>query len=62
MEAIGAEEGLWQKRIANAREQILTLRAREEETSADLAALENLPAEIEQRRMKLFDAIAAAER
>jgi chromosome segregation protein len=62
MEAIGAEEGLWQKRIANAREQILTLRAREEETSADLAALENLPAEIEQRSLKLFDAIAAAER
>ena len=62
MEAIGAEEGLWQKRIANAREQIQTLRAREEETSADLAALANLPAEIEQRRTKLFDAIAAAER
>jgi len=62
MEAIGAEEELWQKRIANAREQILTLRAREEETSADLAALANLPAEIEQRRMKLFDAIATAER
>ncbi len=39
-----------------------TLRAREEETSADLAALANLPAEIEQRRTKLFDAIAAAER
>ncbi len=62
MEAIGEEEELWRKRIANAREQILTLRAREEETSADLAALANLPAEIEQRRMKLFDAIAAAER
>jgi chromosome segregation protein len=62
MEAIGEEEDLWVKRIANAREQILTLRAREEETSADLAALANLPAEIEQRRMKLFDAIAAAER
>ncbi len=62
MEAIGEEEELWVKRIANAREQILTLRAREEETSADLAALANLPAEIEQRRMKLFDAIAAAER
>ena len=62
LEAIGAEEELWQKRIANAREQIQTLRAREEETSADLAALENLPAEIEQRRMKLFDAIASAER
>jgi chromosome segregation protein len=62
LEAIRAEEELWQKRIANAREQILTLRAREEETSADLAALENLPAEIEQRRTKLFDAIAAAER
>jgi chromosome segregation protein len=61
MEAIGEEEGLWIKRIANAREQILTLRAREEETSADLAALANLPAEIEQRRMKLFDAIATAE-
>ena len=61
-EAIGEEEELWRKRIANAREQILTLRAREEETSADLAALTNLPAEIEQRRMKLFDAIAAAER
>jgi len=60
--AIGDEEELWQKRIANAKEQILTLRAREEETSADLAALANLPAEIEQRRMKLFDAIAAAER
>ncbi len=62
MEAIGEEEELWVKRIANAREQILTLRAREEETSADLAALANFPAEIEQRRMKLFDAIAAAER
>jgi len=62
IEAIGAEEDLWRKRIANAREQILTLRAREEETSADLAALANLPAEIEQRRTKLFDAIASAER
>jgi chromosome segregation protein len=62
LEAIDAEDELWQKRIANAREQILTLRAREEETSADLAALENLPAEIEQRRSKLLDAIAAAER
>jgi chromosome segregation protein len=62
MQAIGAEEERWRKRIANAREQILTLRAREEETSADLAALENLPAEIEQRRSKLLDAIAAAER
>jgi chromosome segregation protein len=61
MEAIGEEEELWRKRIANAREQILTLRAREEETSADLAALANLPAEIDQRRMKLFDAIAGAE-
>jgi chromosome segregation protein len=62
LEAIGAEEELWQKRIANARDQIATLRAREEETSADLAALANLPAEIEQRRAKLLDAIAAAER
>jgi chromosome segregation protein len=62
LEAIGDEEGLWQKRIANAREQILTLRAREEETSADLVALANLPAEIEQRRTKLLDAIGAAER
>jgi chromosome segregation protein len=62
MEAIGAEEELWQKRIANARDQIATLRAREEETSADLAALANLPAEIEQRRSKLLDAIGAAER
>jgi chromosome segregation protein len=53
---------LWQKRIANARDQIATLRAREEETSADLAALANLPAEIEQRRSKLLDAIGAAER
>ena len=62
LEAIGDEEDLWQKRIANAREQIVTLRAREEETSVDLAALANLPAEIEQRRGKLLDAIAAAER
>jgi chromosome segregation protein len=62
LHAIGAEELLWQKRIANAREQITTLRAREEETSADLAALANLPAEIEQRRSKLLDAIAVAER
>jgi len=38
------------------------LRAREEETSADLAALANLPAEIEARRGKLLDAIASAER
>src|SRR6187549_1136823 len=62
MEAIAAEEELWQKRIANACDQIATLRAREEETSADLAALVNLPAEIEQRRSKLLDAIAAGER
>ena len=62
MEAIADEDELWQKRIANARDQIATLRAREEETSADLAALANLPAEIEQRRSKLLDAIAAAER
>ncbi|MFO7477781.1 MAG: chromosome segregation protein SMC [Methyloceanibacter sp.] len=62
LQAIGDEEELWQKRIANAREQILTLRAREEETSADLVALANLPAEIEQRRSKLLDAIATAER
>jgi chromosome segregation protein len=60
-EAIGEEETLWQKRIANAREQILTLRAREEETSADLATLANFPAEIDQRRTKLLDAIASAE-
>ena len=58
IQAICAEEELWQKRIANAREQIATLRAREEETSADLAALANLPAEIEARRGKLLDAIA----
>ncbi|HMK40973.1 MAG TPA: chromosome segregation protein SMC [Methyloceanibacter sp.] len=62
IQAIGAEQALWQKRIANAREQIATLRAREEETSADLATLANLPAEIEQRRCKLLDAIGAAER
>ncbi len=62
LQAIGAEEVLWQKRIANACEQIATLRAREEETSTDLAALASLPAEIEQRRSKLLDAIAAAER
>ena len=62
IEAIHAEEDLWQKRIANAREQIETLRARKEETSADLEALANLPAEIEERRSKLMDAIAEAER
>jgi chromosome segregation protein len=62
LEAIAAEQELWQKRIANAREQIVTLRARKEETSADLERLANLPAEIEQRRTKLLDAIAAAER
>jgi chromosome segregation protein len=62
MEAISDEEELWRKRIANAQEQIVTLRAREEETSTDLAALANLPAEIELRRTKLFDAIAVAER
>jgi chromosome segregation protein len=62
VEAISAEHALWEKRIANAREQLDTLRAREEETRADLTALANLPAEIEQRRGKLLDAIAAAER
>ncbi|MGI8724211.1 MAG: chromosome segregation protein SMC [Methyloceanibacter sp.] len=62
VDAITAEHELWQKRIANAREQLDTLRAREEETRTDLTALANLPAEIEQRRGKLLDAIAAAER
>jgi chromosome segregation protein len=62
LEAIAAEQGLWQKRIANARDQIATLRAREEETSADLERLANLPTEIDQRRAKLLDSIGAAER
>jgi chromosome segregation protein len=62
IEAIAAEQELWQKRIGNSREQIATLRARKEETSADLATLANLPAEIEQRRLKLLEAIASAER
>jgi len=62
IEAISAEEELWQKRIANAREQIETLSARKQETSADLEALANLPAEIEERRGKLLEAIAEAER
>ncbi len=62
IEAIHAEQDLWQKRITNAREQIETLRARKEETSADLEALANLPAEIEERRSKLMDAITEAER
>jgi chromosome segregation protein len=62
IEAIRAEEELWQKRITNAREQIETLRARKEETASDLEALANLPAEIEERRGRLMDAIAEAER
>jgi chromosome segregation protein len=62
IEAIGAEQELWQKRIAKAREQIETLRSREGETCSDLAALANLPAEIEQRRGRLIESIAAAER
>ena len=62
VDAITAEHELWQKRIANAREQLDTLRAREEETRTDLTALANLPAVIEQRRSKLLDAIATAER
>jgi chromosome segregation protein len=62
LEAIGAEQELWENRIAKAREQIETLRARAAETRFDLAALANLPAEIERRRGRLLDAIAAAER
>jgi chromosome segregation protein len=61
VEAIGAEEALWQTRIAKAREQIEILRTRETETQADLSALANLPAEIEARRGRLLDAVAAAE-
>ena len=62
LEAIGAEQELWDNRIAKAREQIETLRAREAETRSDLSALANLPAEIEQQRGRLLDAISAAER
>ncbi len=62
IEAITAEEELWQKRIANAREQIETLTARKSETSTDLEALANLPAEIEGRRGRLLETIAEAER
>ncbi|MGB6948483.1 MAG: chromosome segregation protein SMC [Methyloceanibacter sp.] len=62
LEAIGAEDELWQTRIAKAREQIDTLRARETETRSDLTALANLPAEIEARRGRLLDAVAVAER
>ena len=62
IEAIAAEKELWGKRIANAREQIDTLRARKDETSTDLEALANLPAEIEARRGKLMEAVAEAEK
>ncbi len=62
LEAIKAEHDLWNKRIANAREQIETLRARETETSTDLSALANLPAEIEDRRGKLLETMSNAER
>ena len=62
LEAIGAEDEQWQTRIAKAREQIDTLRARETETRSDLTALANLPAEIEARRGRLLDAVAMAER
>ena len=62
IEAIRAEEELWDKRIANAREQIETLRVRKDETSTDLETLANLPADIAERRGKLMDAIAEAER
>ncbi len=62
IEAIAAETELWNKRIANAREQIETLRARKDETTADLNALANLPREIETRRGKLMEAVAEAER
>jgi chromosome segregation protein len=62
IEAIGAEHALWEKRIAKAREQIETLRARADETRTDLASLANLPAEIEDRRGKLLETIATAER
>ena len=62
LEAIKAEHDLWEKRIANAREQIETLRAREAETSTDLSALANLPAEIDERRSKLMETMSNAER
>src|SRR6476659_4048213 len=62
LEAIGAEPELWGNRLANAREQVETLRAREAETRSDLAALAKLPTEIEQLRGRLLDAIGAAER
>ncbi len=62
LEAIKAEHDLWEKRIANAREQIETLRARETETSTDLSALANLPAEIEERRGRLMETMSNAER
>ncbi len=62
IEAIRAEGQLWDKRIVNAREQIETLRVRKDETSADLDTLANLPADIEERRGTLMDAIAEAER
>jgi len=57
-----AEEELWRKRIANANSQIETLGTRKSETTTDLEALAKLPAEIEERRGKLMDSIAEAER
>ncbi|XSG81010.1 MAG: chromosome segregation SMC family protein [Methyloligella sp. ZOD6] len=61
VEAIAAENDLWQKRIAKAREQIETLRAREEEIRGDLEGIAKLPEEIEARRRTLLDSIAEAE-
>ena len=62
IKAISAEEDLWRKRIANAHDQIAALTDRKNETSSDLEVLARLPAEIEDRRSKLENTIAEAER
>lgn len=62
IKAITADEDLWRKRIANAHDHIASLTDRKNETATDLEALAKLPAEIEERRMKLMNSIAEAER
>jgi chromosome segregation protein len=61
MHTISEERSQWDMRAGNAERQIASLIAREDEARAELATLEGVPAQIEEKRRALLELIGTAE-
>ncbi|MGI9400377.1 MAG: chromosome segregation protein SMC [Rhizobiaceae bacterium] len=62
LSAISAEMETWRNRAENASSQITELNARKSEAAAELARMEDAPAEMDNRRRELLNQVEAAEK